>query len=473
MLIKFKQMPIKTWPRALGNWIWANWPDTFSWKGSVLPATLPPVIMMSIFSSIICLVHVQFGIYLGLPGSVVPAISVTLGLLLAFRVNTAYDRFTEARLQFQKVTTTIRNLARLIWINVPEKTERDHVEKMRCVKLLLAFAVATKRHLRQEYGIDYPDLASLLPKDWVSTMTSAQPIVPEPEPAPKTFKLKTKIAAMMSLRQAIFLHDNQVIPDSEIVSSPATMKPPTPLFPQNDDINDIANMRKTDDMENDEDATVPFLMKTQPTLVKETETTAIRKRSQSKLNASPISGLDLAREEGSSTAASSIRSGSFRSSEDLPDEQDADMNLPLEILFRISLFINQAKAAGKIESPFVVSCSGSIDALVNSLTAFERIRHTPIPKAYDIHLKQGVALYVFTLPFTLVAEMGFLMIPIVALVTFTLFGVIAIGSQIENPFGYDSNDLPLSHYCEQLKKEVEWVIYHVPTSTQTVLLNGV
>jgi putative membrane protein len=87
----------------------------------------------------------------------VPAISVTLGLLLAFRVNTAYDRYTEGRRLFQTVTTTIRNLARLIWLNVPEKNEREHVEKMRCVKLLLAFAVATKRHLRSEYGIDYPD----------------------------------------------------------------------------------------------------------------------------------------------------------------------------------------------------------------------------------------------------------------------------------------------------------------------------
>lgn len=217
-------------------------------------------------------------------------------------------------------------------------------------------------------------------------MTNAQPIVPEPQPAPNPLKLKTKIAAMMGVRQAIFLHDDQIIPDSEIVSSPATLKPATPLFPQNDNINDIANMRKTDEIENDQDATVPFLMKTHPTLAQEIETTAIRKRSQSKLNAPPITGLDLAREEGSSTAASSTRSGSFRSSEDLPDEQDADMNLPLEILFRISLFINQAKAAGKIESSFVVSCSGSIDALVNSLTAFERILHTPIPKAYDIHL---------------------------------------------------------------------------------------
>lgn len=92
---------------------------------------------------------------------------------------------------------------------------------------------------------------------------------------------------------------------------------------------------------------------------------------------------------------------------------------------------------------------------------------------YDFDRKQGVVIYVVTLPFTLVAEMGFLMIPVVALVAFTLFGVIAIGSQIENPFGYDSNDLPLSHYCDQLKKEVEWVIYHIPTSTESVLLNGV
>jgi putative membrane protein len=90
-----------------------------------------------------------------------------------------------------------------------------------------------------------------------------------------------------------------------------------------------------------------------------------------------------------------------------------------------------------------------------------------------LYRKQGVVLYVVTLPFTLVAEMGFLTIPVVALVAFTLFGVIAIGTQIENPFGYDSNDLPLSHYCDQLKKEVEWVIYHIPTSTESVLLNGV
>lgn len=76
----------------------------------------------------------------------------------------------------------------------------------------------------------------------------------------------------------------------------------------------------------------------------------------------------------------------FTSEEDLPYQGDSDLSLPLEILFRVALFINQAKAANKIESTLVSVTINSIDILVNSLTAFERIVHTPIPKAYNIHL---------------------------------------------------------------------------------------
>jgi len=465
----------KSWIRRTASRVWANWPDVLCWKGSVLPATLPPVFLMTIFSTLICLLHVHFGIYLGLPGSVVPTISVTLGLLLAFRVNTAYDRFTEGRRLFQTVTTTIRNLARLIWLYVPERNERDHIEKMRCVKLLLAFAVATKRHLRAEYGTDYPDLKSLLPHDWVSSMTAVS--AKEPRQTVPPLKLKTKIAAMIGLGQPIFLKDDdETLPQAELTGSPVAVQPPVSLLSQNDDIDDPANKRK-DEVEasllTSARAFIPALKTTKPSMESATRQLTIGQANSSKLQQPNTVNPESLHDQGSSTAASSIKSGSFRSDEDLPEEQDADMSLPMEILFRISLFLNQAKAAGKIESPFVVSCTGSIDTLMNAFTAFERILHTPIPKAYDIHLKQGVVLYVVTLPFTLVAEMGFLTIPVVALVAFTLFGVIAIGTQIENPFGYDSNDLPLSHYCDQLKKEVEWVIYHIPTSTESVLLNGV
>lgn len=87
----------------------------------------------------------------------VGTVSVALGLLLAFRVNSAYDRYWEGRKLVQSVIATVRNLSRQVWINIPEDTQADHLEKMRCVKLLLAFVVATKHHLRHEYGMDYDD----------------------------------------------------------------------------------------------------------------------------------------------------------------------------------------------------------------------------------------------------------------------------------------------------------------------------
>lgn len=85
-----------------------------------------------------------------------------MGLLLAFRVNTAYDRYWEGRKLIQTVMATIRNLCRQVWINIPETNEQDHLEKMRCVKLLLAFFVATKHHLRREYGTKYYDCKYLI-----------------------------------------------------------------------------------------------------------------------------------------------------------------------------------------------------------------------------------------------------------------------------------------------------------------------
>ena len=80
------------------------------------------------------------------------------------------------------------------------------------------------------------------------------------------------------------------------------------------------------------------------------------------------------------------------------------------------------------------------------MTCMERVANTPIPRSYSIHLKQCVTLYLFSLPFTLVRELGWGMIPIVTVVAFTLMGIEGIAEEIEMPFGLDSLDLPLGRH---------------------------
>jgi len=121
----------------------------FRLKGSVIPAVLPRVVICSAFALLIAALHVT-GLRVSLPvlGGLVP--SIVLGLLLVFRTNTAYERFWEGRILWGTVVNTVRNLARQIWVAISETTPEDRAAKVRAVRLLAAFAVAMKLHLRNE-----------------------------------------------------------------------------------------------------------------------------------------------------------------------------------------------------------------------------------------------------------------------------------------------------------------------------------
>jgi ion channel-forming bestrophin family protein len=131
-------------------------------QGSVLPLVMPRSLFCGAFGLFISLLYaLKFPVALPFLASLIP--NIVLGLLLVFRTNTAYDRFWEGRKCWGTIVNTVRNLARQIWIAVVEKTPHDHQAKIAALRLLVAFAVATKQHLRQEPVND--ELRALLPSD--------------------------------------------------------------------------------------------------------------------------------------------------------------------------------------------------------------------------------------------------------------------------------------------------------------------
>ena len=79
--------------------------------------------------------------------------------------------------------------------------------------------------------------------------------------------------------------------------------------------------------------------------------------------------------------------------------------------------------------------------MVDRIADFERLLRTPIPLAYSLHLHHSVWLYILSLPYQIVNVLDWWTVPVVALGAFTLLGIMSIGTEIENPFGYDENDL--------------------------------
>ncbi|KAG0204520.1 hypothetical protein BGX28_003568 [Mortierella sp. GBA30] len=382
-----------------------TYPDTLRVRGSVIPTVVSDVLIITAFSSTIMFVETSkiVGHSLNVPGVIVPALSVVVGLILAFRTNTAYDRFWEGRKLWASLDVQMRNFSRMIWVGMKEQHHiangaaasasasnsgsttltaavpppptssfgahlfgrtpsknssrdtskvnsnatlaefhhTDDHEKILVIKLILAYAVAVKHHLRQEFGVRYYDLEYLLPEGFV--------------PCAATDKVEIKV-----------IHDLAV---------------------------------------------------------------GDRHRHY---NEEPWN----------------IHAGN----------EDGQMSLPLEIAYALSLWVIGESRAGRIEGSLIGSLLGSINSMTDIFTNMERIVFTPIPLAYSIHLRQVVFLYCLALPFTFIDVLGWGLVPLMALVSFTLFGMEGIGREIENPFGKDANDLHMDDFCRDLKRELDYLV---------------
>ena len=88
----------------------------------------------------------------------------------------------------------------------------------------------------------------------------------------------------------------------------------------------------------------------------------------------------------------------------------------------------------------------------------ERIKKTPIPRSYNIFLKKFIFIYTFTLPLGLATTFFYWAIPISMFVLYILASLELLAEEIENPFGEDSNDLPVDDICNTIKSNVEEIL---------------
>lgn len=93
-------------------------------------------------------------------------------------------------------------------------------------------------------------------------------------------------------------------------------------------------------------------------------------------------------------------------------------------------------------------------ALTDICGACERIKTTPIPFSYSVFIKKFIFFFVMTLPFGWSFSLGYLVVPLMALVLFVLASLELIAEEIEDPFGYDANDLPVDRICANIHKHV-------------------
>lgn len=80
-----------------------------------------------------------------------------------------------------------------------------------------------------------------------------------------------------------------------------------------------------------------------------------------------------------------------------------------------------------------------------------------MPFAYVAHLRSFILIWLALLPPLFCTQVGWLALPAQFLVVVLFLGLDSISGEIENPFGYDWNDLPLDELLENLVKDLQQV----------------
>ncbi|MET1028471.1 MAG: bestrophin family ion channel [Dongiaceae bacterium] len=119
-------------------------------------------------------------------------------------------------------------------------------------------------------------------------------------------------------------------------------------------------------------------------------------------------------------------------------------NVPDAILELMGRDLRLALRRGWVSDQLTMLLDERVTSMAAVLAGCERIRNTPLPFAYTLLLHRTAYLYCFLLPFGLVDTIGAMTPLVVAIVSYTFFGLDALGDEIEEPFGELPNDLPLA-----------------------------
>ena len=133
-------------------------------------------------------------------------------------------------------------------------------------------------------------------------------------------------------------------------------------------------------------------------------------------------------------------------------------NGPNLILRAISADIAIWLTQGRIEPQVAMMMETQVVQLSGTLAACERLRGTPVPFAYALLLHRTVYLFCLLLPFGLVPAAGAWTPLAVAIVSYTFFGLDALGDELESPFSRGSNSLPLDALARTAEIDVREVL---------------
>lgn len=137
---------------------------------------------------------------------------------------------------------------------------------------------------------------------------------------------------------------------------------------------------------------------------------------------------------------------------------DFEKHIPNQIAKKIYEKTIGLHKQGVITGEELLFINSEMQSFTDICGACERIKNTPIPYSYSAFIKKFIFIYIMTLPFGFVFQLGYYAMPVVAFIFYVLASLELIAEEIEDPFGDDENDVPTDVLSVNIKKSVEEIL---------------
>ncbi|MBN8697438.1 MAG: hypothetical protein J0L87_12985 [Bacteroidetes bacterium] len=141
-----------------------------------------------------------------------------------------------------------------------------------------------------------------------------------------------------------------------------------------------------------------------------------------------------------------------------PSELKNYNHIPNRIAQQLYIEVEKLRTDNIISEEKLIVLNEELRSFTNNAGACERIKSTPIPYSYSTFIKRIILLYIITLPIGLVDDFKWATIPMVLFVFYAFAGLELIAEEIEDPFGYEDNDLPTDQISERIKKNLQEIV---------------
>jgi ion channel-forming bestrophin family protein len=137
------------------------------------------------------------------------------------------------------------------------------------------------------------------------------------------------------------------------------------------------------------------------------------------------------------------------------DELKKAVHVPNKIANLIIARVNALYKAGVITNEQMLILDKQTEVFTDIVGGCERIKNTPIPFSYRVHLKKFIFLYMLILPFGFIHDLHYWTIMVMVIIFYAFVGLEVIGEEIEDPFGRDANDLPTDQISATIRRNVK------------------